>query len=340
MYRHCSGDLDDGSREPWVHFWLPNHGDLDVDRWDPDLDPTRFSDGFGHAFLELFVRLRDRGFPTSLGPSVAPGADVVVVFSKTLDWKSALKFACQSPSQRRLIIESDWPAHRRLPAQAHLLICPLPALSDARTRMWLPLLPQRGLIPRHPSRLGRMSVIDFKGDREQLPPDVDTPAFRDAIRDLGMSWPPYGPGNRKFWHDFGSVDVAICVRDPAVDTSRKPATKLINAWAAGSVPIVGPEPSYVSLGVDGTDCLLVEDSESLLRALQRLATDRALVRTLEAGVADRMAEFSRDRVVELWSHSVRGVAFGEFGSRPFGRRSDLRQWFLAALRNAVGRSRT
>lgn len=60
------------------------------------------------------------------------------------------------------------------------------------------------------------------------------------------------------WNDYSDVDVAICLRP--VPSGKKPPTKLINAWCAGTIPIIG-DRSGVELGTHGVDCFVAAPTD-------------------------------------------------------------------------------
>nr|WP_272213367.1 hypothetical protein [Marinicella sp. W31]MDC2879320.1 hypothetical protein [Marinicella sp. W31] len=58
--------------------------------------------------------------------------------------------------------------------------------------------------------------------------------------------------------DFSNILVTLCLRNPQErEVGRKPPTKLINAWAAHTIPIIDREPGYLSVGTPDRDCLLL-----------------------------------------------------------------------------------
>ena len=146
---------------------------------------------------------------------------------------------------------------------------------------WLPPLPQRGLVPRRPGRFGSIRSVAFKGNPENVPPDMKTESWTAALATRGISWWPDVPkntdGSDQRWHDFAEVDAAICMRNPAkvLDIERKPATRLVNAWRAGCIPLAHPEPAYRELGTDETDLFFVKDGPYVSRCSIASVTTRS-----------------------------------------------------------------
>src|SRR5688500_14523377 len=89
-----------------VHFWLSAPAP-EVDCWDPDLAPERYSTGIGHNIYELYARLRAAGRSVSLGP-VQPDTGVVVVFARSLRPLTAQRALLENLGAKPLImIRSD-----------------------------------------------------------------------------------------------------------------------------------------------------------------------------------------------------------------------------------------
>ena len=69
------------------------------------------------------------------------------------------------------------------------------------------------------------------------------------------------------WHDFESIDVSLILRDRQFEKinknnevcTEKPPTRLINAWSAGTIPIVDRTPSYAELISNGQDGFIVDN---------------------------------------------------------------------------------
>jgi hypothetical protein len=279
-----------------------------LESWDPDMRPADFSDGRSHALYELFCRLRAKGADVTIGPSYRGRPEAVVAFSKDLNTVGSLRFVLRFGATPTLIIESDWPPHLRIPVRGTLTVPPRPGPPDP-SRRWLPLLPQRGLVPREPSRVGAVRGIGYKGDPTQLPAFMKDPSFLSRVAALGITASEADVyGGREQWHDFSSVDAALCLRDPRLPTDHKPPTKLINAWAAGCIPLVSREAAYLDLATDGVDALFVESEDELIARLDRLAADSSLVARLEEGVAVRQSQYSVDHVMNAWESAIADVA--------------------------------
>lgn len=296
-----------------AHFWTL--GD-DPGQWDPDLEPGRFLSGYGHAFLELYVRTRARGLPVTLGRWPAPGTRVVLASLEELAlWRRRLApsaaarlavAALRCPTV--ILIRGDLPLAIAAPRYVQLEVMPTEqAVVMPGRQLTLPLLPQRGLVQRRRERGDRIERVALKSYRHNLPDFVLDPSFAARLGELGVELrvETESEGSQR-WHDFSDVDVALCVRRslPEFDTDnaalRKPATKLINAWCAGVVAIVGRESAYLELVAPEHDALIASDAEEVISAIQRLRRDPRLVRKLRTTGEARAADFSVDAVLDRW----------------------------------------
>jgi hypothetical protein len=148
----------------------------------------------------------------------------------------------------------------------------------------------------------------YKSFPENLPEEMAAPTWSDRLRAIGVSWAPDirdAVTGANSWHDFSDADVALCVRGGSgLGLLRKPATKLINAWSAGVIPLVGREPSYVELVRHREDAMIVESVDDVVRTLEELRSDPELVRRLRRGVATRGAQFSGPAVLDSWTAAL------------------------------------
>jgi hypothetical protein len=280
--------------------------------WDPDRDPGRHADAFGHAFLELFVRLHARGRAVTIGPNVTDGATVLVVMLEELATydgevhegtvRRLARAALRHPSV--VVVRADIPLAVSSPSFARCEVMPNRAsIVDPRTQRWLPLLPQRGVVPRDPDRAGSIGTLAYKGYGFNVPSELRERSFLEALAECGVRVALDTEPSR--WPDFRTADVALCLRrfNDRWDDSRhlrKPATKLVNAWVAGAIPLVAPQAAYLELVRPGDDALVVESPDEVVDAVRRLTVDADLVDRLRAGGAERGQEFTADRVLDAW----------------------------------------
>jgi hypothetical protein len=303
-----------------VHFWVRGAGVADeLDSWDPDAEPWRFASGIGHNVLELFVRLRQLGLPVSLGPVPSEGVGAVVVFLKSAlvgprHLGNAMAAAWRGKG-RVVVIRSDAVADATFPIRPLIEFVGSPTQVVRDWQRWLPALPQRGLIRRSEDRMGRIRRVAFKGNPENVPPELLTQQWVDALSARGVEWwldaPSATDGSNQAWHDFSDVDAVLCLRREGIRDAiggGKPPTRLINAWAAGSIPIVAREPSYSALAREGVDAFFVDSVWGTLDVIDRLNGDPGAVLNVEQAIARRAQEYQQDEVVRLWGEALLDAA--------------------------------
>lgn len=290
-----------------VHFWTRAVHALDP--WDPDAEPGRHADAFGHTFLELHHRMRARRLPVTIGAEPPSGAVAVVVsfaeLSQYLPKPPPILVARLAhavlgvrPAPAVVVIRDDVPLHVHAPAFTTLEVMPTVASVRLARQVALPMLSQRGLIPRDPSRGERLEVVAIKAYSYNVPSWVDD-GFRTALEDLGWSLRVDTERSGR-WHDFADVDVVLCMHPADLDDDRrKPPTKLIAAWSAGVIPICGDYRGYREIGADGETMLAASaEPESVIAALARLRDRPELSARIRASLAGAARRFTPDRVVE------------------------------------------
>ena len=286
--------------------------------WDPDEEPWRFASGIGHNLLELAVRLRRRGHLVSLGTRIPRNTGVVVYFQHAWAPTRELSLAIRAAPYSTVLIRSDAPLWYTSLLDPDLIVAP----NVAGVRIWserstsrvvhIPALPQRGMRPRDTSRTG-VRALAFKGNPVSVPGFVGDPDFIGALDalsvDLIVDAPAHTDGPDQTWHDFTTADAVLCTRDAAPGDSllNKPATRLINAWRAGAIPLVGPEPAYLELVTDGVDGFVVTGPEDILQVLRRLDGDASLEARVRAAVQRRATDYDPDLVLDRWVASLAEV---------------------------------
>jgi hypothetical protein len=295
-----------------IHFWSASVEEAELGDWDPDADPTRFSSGVGHNLFELFVRMRAAGLPVELGARSSRSVDVVVVAAPSLFWESpqSLPSALSAVARARgrvILIRSDVPLDWTFPIRPLVEVMPNQASITRTDQAFLPPLPQRGLLARDPCRGDRILRLALKTNPENVPAEVEDGSLASALSEVGVElWldsPSAADGSDHAWHDFRSVDAALCWRrrSGVDDSLRKPATKLINAWNAGCIPFVSPEPAYLELATDGEDAVIAADVVTLVDGIRRINADPGRARMMFAACRERGSELSPEAVAALWA---------------------------------------
>jgi hypothetical protein len=320
-----------------VHFWSPLNAPADLGSWDPDADPGRFPNGRGHAFYELYVRFLRAGIPVTIGPRPSREATAAVVFSKDMGGRSSLRAVVSLRRLPYLLILSDWPPQYRVPLRPRMTVRQF-GVPRASIETVVPLLVQRGLLPRSPERFGSVTTLGYKGDPGQAPGFLRNDSFH---RDLGAVGVTFNMADLQTpvarWHDFRDTDAVLCMRDASLPTDHKPPTKLVNAWAAGCIPLVGDEAAYRELTNRSGDAIRVVDAASVLAELGALTASADRVRTLEARCAMRRLEYDPSHVLQQWIDAVRALDREGPGQGHLVLPIPLAHWGTAQLTNHMPR---
>lgn len=162
-------------------------------------------------------------------------------------------------------------------------------------KIYMPHLPQPGLIPRDPARTGITNVC-FSG---RLQNSIDLESLKRDCKALGCEIVFRGYGE---WHDMREVDVLLGIRsfDKNLYHS-KPPTKLFNAWLAGIPFIGGYDSAYSQVGKPGEDYFRVSSYSELLEALKRLKNEPDLFQSMVQRGNGLAELYTAEKTVEEWT---------------------------------------
>lgn len=288
-----------------VSFYMPDRealGDRDAATLDPDADSDLIATGLYGWILQTFLRLRASGAAVRLDDAPPTSGTVVA----HVEYVERLVEEASSPADLFVVT----PRMDRGPE----LLADLEVVQNASSvgpyQIYIPFWLQPGLIPRDQTRGTRVETVTFMGNRQSLHDELASPTWGDALTSRGFVWDSrivtfvrndqLQLGHR--WQDFATVDVVVALRPPAAwPASGKPASKLVNAWAAGAPAILGPEVPYRELRRSPLDYLEVESPAEILEALERLRSDRELYAAMVANGHERAREFRHDRLVARWT---------------------------------------
>ncbi|GAA3930787.1 hypothetical protein GCM10022383_06730 [Microbacterium soli] len=291
-----------------MHFWT-RHPEA-IEPWDPDTEPGLHLTAYGHAFLELFHRMRADGRSVTIGPVIARKTSSVVVSMEelvahqpqiparmTLRLGAALLRARRRPAV--VVLRVDTELSVRAPMFTTLEAMPTRASVHRSRQRVLPLLPQRGLHPRDASRGDSLRVIALKAYSYNVP-DWMGPDFIRALNDLGLSLRIDTERDGR-WEDFTDVDAVLCTHPARADPLSKPPTKLVAAWRAGAIPVCGPYVGYLETGRDGETMVVAssDSAEDYLDALRTLSRTPQLSERVRSALPAAAAAYAPDRVLRL-----------------------------------------
>ena len=302
-----------------IHFFLTRNElpDHFFQEWKPDSNPKMYSSGIGHNILELASRLLARGHMVTLGHQPPSNASVVIFFKKHFLLRNdltleILKVAIRYPV---ILIRSDLEVDSRLVFNPDLEVMPNRSIIKRRNQVYIPPLPQRGLIRREKLNGNRIENLEIKCNPENIPDyleliALEVNALNPAIT-VKVDAPSSADGSDNNWNDFSKVDVSLIIRPISQNprsNARKPPTRLINAWVAGTIPIVDRLPAYTELVRDGIDGFIVDNPLQVVAVVKRLVENSDYSEEVFENCRRRGEEYQADELVEIWEQSIRNIA--------------------------------
>lgn len=232
-----------------------------------------------------------------------------------------------------LVIRGDYPFTVPVPPFVTSEVAPTRAAGEAGFGRWMPLLPQRGMRPRDPGRGGWVRSMGLMSAPWNLPEFVSDGTLAAALAPLGVDL--LVRTDPVAWTRFDDLDLVLCARraGPHDDSgfTRKPATKLTNAWVAGCVPLVFPEAGYLELARPDEDALVVRSAADVVAAVERLQLEPRLVERVQHGVRQRASEFGTAAVLDVWEQLLWS------GQHPVTARRDAALDVIRTVTARVGR---
>jgi hypothetical protein len=218
-------------------------------------------------------------------------------------------------SREELMQRNLW---RGLPFRSYLVVCqqdrPRPEIcahrivqnplnilrpTDHLMQYWV----QPELRSRNRDRGTQVSRLAFKGRWYYLPEAFKNSEFVAQLTSLGFTFstlPDYEVSISD-WSEFSETDVVLAIRYSNREyLESKPASKLINAWAAGCPALLGPEPAYQALKQSHLDYIEVHTPDDVIAALQNLRDNPDLYQAMVENGWQRSQEFTADQLSLKW----------------------------------------
>lgn len=260
---------------------------------DPDRDPSRWSDGLETWIVQSALRLtgRDPNIEIHLSDRFVPGEINIVHRDEARPFtRPSSCFTIVIRADRAPVLSAD-----RVVVQN-----PSQTLDGS---VFIPFWPQPGLIPRNPERKALLKVLAYQGRIGNLPKVFQQPSFASALNAMGVELKI----NTTEWHDYRDIDAVFAIRqDSQAMIASKPASKLINAWHGGVIPILGTESAYRAAGTPGLDYLEADTPESVLAVISRLRDDPISFERMLAAGARQAPKWSVNSVVSTWISALKG----------------------------------
>ncbi len=171
----------------------------------------------------------------------------------------------------------------------------------------IPLWTQAGLRPRAADRGLRFERVAYFGLEWYLAERFRDPDFHRRLAAVGVEFSlRTDPGH---WTRYDDVDGVLAVRDVSpFHLSIKPPSKLVNAWTAGVVPLMGREPAYWQVRRSELDYVEVESPEDVLHAIACIKSSPSLLRDILDSGARRASAFSDAMIAKRWVELLEGPA--------------------------------
>lgn len=272
---------------------------------DPD-NMVRNDDPFGQyisgggaacwCFL-TYARLRDRGFAAKLANKADP---------QTINVAHADSLNCATDYADVFYVDVRADHSHRLFAQFTLVQNRDQLAPDT---VWIPLWSQPGLIGRAEpvSEIRQIGYVGQTGNNN-LAMTAD-----DWNRLVGGNGYVFRAPEMNRWHDLSGFDALIAIRSfDDSPHSKKPPSKLLNAWRAGLPLIGGKDSAYAQVGTPGEDYLVATDPKGVLNALNLLRREPGFRQQLIERGKVRAEQYSDDALSQMWIDALEGPIADRF----------------------------
>jgi hypothetical protein len=291
--------LDEGKISKFMSFFfrynIENFDDSELQQnLDKNFSPHPICSGEFSWTLQTYLRLKSIGFPCKLIGTFPTEGIVLAHHSDSIPWNFY-------PGSKLLFVylKGDRVQHNYAQIQVVQNIHETKRFKNA---YYIPLWTQAGLIPRENSREDRFEKIAFLGKKCNLAPELLNSSWSEKLKSIGLQW---CIKHSYQWHDYSDVDAIIAIRDfetegIAEKISRKPATKLYNAWHANVPAILGREPAFQEERRSDLDYIEVTSLDEVLLALKSLRDDKNLRQAMVENGRCRARETENSRIITQW----------------------------------------
>jgi len=298
-----------------VTFFVPNISDADeLATLDPDHDWRALRIGREWT-LQTYLRLRNSGYPVELSSTLP--SDGVLVFH--VRQKAFLK--CEARITKNIIlvgIRGDC----RCSMMADFEILQNGCWADEKTQFFIPLWPQQDIVQRKSERGNRVETISFKGFDVNVHPYYHSKDWLSWIKQNGITWKHDSMPHelaKEFdiqvnWNDYSDIDAVVAFRPPpdrnkmlAPGYTNKPATKLYNAWMAGTPAVLAQEYAFREQRRSPLDYIEIEKPEDAKEAILKLKKNPELYQAMVKNGQKRAKEFTVEKITERWAEVLFGL---------------------------------
>jgi glycosyltransferase involved in cell wall biosynthesis len=186
-------------------------------------------------------------------------------------------------------------------------------MQNKKNRVFLLPCIQRGIIVSNRDLNSLIEKIAIKCNVVNLPAEIYE--LRDKLNALS---PPvsllidaYKKGEKSLnnkWHDFENIDVSLILRAHNYEKINhnvgqnlgKPPTRLINAWSAGTIPIVDRTPSYTEIISNGKDGFIVDNIDDVVQVVTRLNAEIENLEAVRKAIRAKQQSLNQELIVNQW----------------------------------------
>lgn len=278
------------------------YAELDCPPLPDEIEPLlRLNEGSVCWIVQKYLHPRRRGMDVRLVSDIQPNA-INIVHYDNLDWKRfpflGFVVAVQADCGRPEISEVRVVQNR---------LC----IRNSITDYYLPLWTQAGFKPRDESRGNRLERLSYYGLDIYLAQPFQSDVFKLALADLGVIFETRTAPNQ--WADYTQTDAILAVRQVSdYYLSLKPPTKLLNAWKAGCIPILGFEPAYRQIATPDEEYFEVSHPEQVIDLVKQLKADPRRLEEKRFRGRNRIEEFTDDRLAEKWIALLNGSIYEQY----------------------------
>jgi hypothetical protein len=260
-----------------------------------------------------YIYFQRAGLSPTHSPTPQPGA---------INITSAHDFPLRERPPRAFIVSCRADAH--IPRLANFVFEQNKGRCDVPNVAWTPHWPQPGLKARNPERGARFENLAYKGEVNNLWIGFRDDAFRAELKRIGVELridPRTPPGGMKLqMHDYSEADAVLAVRNlTEEDVKTKPASKLVNAWFAGTPALLGAEPAFQELRESELDYIEVDSPAAAIAALEKLKSQPELCEAMRQNGYRRAKDFTVEALTLRWVELLNGPvaeAYREWVSTP------------------------
>ena len=300
-------------RKDWTNHPLPEREEdfmpwLSKLRKNPSVDRGRYTTG-RYAWTILTYLILKKDIPCKLVEKI-PDSGIVLCHADYLE--TTIK-----PSKRLFIVCLK--AEKKVYPYAQLYLVQDPEDEILKRgkrfpRYWKAYFmehwPQPGLKPRIASR-DRFENIAFIGNPGQLDQCFRTEKFKRDVSKMGLNFKIVDSLEK--WNDFREIDCILAVRDLSSKmVTRRPATKLFNAWLAGVPAILGPEAGFRKKRESHLDYIEARNYLEVIEAIKMLKNNPFLRKKMIENGLERGKDYTFEKTLNRWKYFINNVVIPDY----------------------------